>query len=378
VATAVNGQPTAPEKDSYLVLEDLLIRDNFLVGSQSGVRLDGYTFHYDETRIVGNAIRTGSDAGIILTGRVISGGGVTVADNQVDVSGDGIQVGTSDTRVCNNDITAGTTQRRGNGITLVTGVDPSGIAGCQVIGNRIASATGAGISVQTHVLAALIKQNFIENTGDGGIVMDRTSRADVLSIANNQLHNIGVQPNTELPLAGIQLYRVAQAEVTSNTLNQVATGPQPVRLMAGILVMASAVVRIAGNQIIGVGPPEVFRGQGFGILVQNTFDQVEIVENLVRRGPGQSNERFSMSWYALGVQGASKEPLEGPSMAFVPLQGTDMVGYFGDQFVQLSGRAENLLVRGNRFESAGAVPAVRIFVQGSCVFTDNQCVREAG
>jgi hypothetical protein len=363
----------------YLLLEDLLIRDNYFGCGQSGVQLDGFTSHYFGTWIAKNHLFTGSGGGIVLTGQIVPGGSLDVEDNSVASSGDAIQVGTSNTRIANNTLTAGTAQVRGNGIALVAGLDPSGLANCQVIGNRIESATGSGICLQTHVLSAFIKQNFIQNTGAGGIVMEPSSSADELSIANNQLQAIGVQPDAKLPLAGIQLFQVAQAEVASNTLTQVAINPQQSSpLLVGILVMASAIVRIAGNRIIGVGPPDVFAGQGYGILVQNTFDQLDIVENLVWRGQGTVSDRFGMTWFALGVAGVSKQAVVGPSLAFVPQEGRDMVGYFGDQLVQLAGRAENLLVRGNRFEAVGRVQAVRTLVQGSCVFTENYCARQAG
>jgi hypothetical protein len=366
----------AQGEDAYLWVDALLVRDNILSGSLAGVRLDGFTTHYDGTWIVKNIIDSYSDAGIILTGAVNRDSGVDVKDNYLSGSGDGIRVGTSATRLSNNDVTSAGGKTPSDGIVLAAGLESPGLARCQVIGNRIGPVSGTGISLRTHVVSAVIARNDIESTGDGGIVMEDTSRADELNISDNRLQNLGVKPSNQLPLAGIQIFRAAQAMVASNLISTIATVQPPNPQLAGILVVASSVVRIAGNEIVGVGPPESFPGAGYGIRVRTTFDQLEVVENLVRRGLGKSEERFRTTWYAVLIEGAVGDTFREPSLALIPLEGDNTVGYFGLQFLQLGPGGENLSVRGNRFESAGSTPAVRVNVRGSCVFTENQCVRE--
>jgi hypothetical protein len=366
----------AQGEEAYLVVADLLIRDNFLANSLAGLRLDGFTIHSDGTWILENIFAGFSDAGIILTGFVNPDSGVDVEDNHLSGSGDGIRVGTSDTRLSNNDVTSAGGKTPGNGIVLAAGVESPGLARCQVLGNRIGPVSGTGISLRTHVVSAVIAQNDIESTGDGGIVMEDTSRADELNISDNRLKNLGVKPSNQLPLAGIQIFQAAQAVVACNVISSIATGQPPNRQLAGILVVASSVVRIAGNEIIGVGPPESYPGTGYGIRVRTTFDHLEVVENLVRRGQGKSVERFRTAWYAVLIEGAVGDTFQEPSLALIPLEGNNTVGYFGLQFLQLGPGGENLSVRGNRFESAGSTPAVQVNVRGSCVFTENQCVRE--
>jgi hypothetical protein len=380
-------QREAPVKlPPYLLVVDLTVQDNLFACNRTAVRLDGFTIHSDQTRIAGNVITTAVAAGLILTGAVIAGASVDLEGNQVAAGTDGIRCGTGDTRVCNNDVGPGATQPGGNGIVLTTGLDRSGLARCQVLGNRIRGVSGHGISIQTHVVSAIIKQNCLEELGGGGIVMEDSSSADVLSIANNQMLHVGIQPGKgDRPVAGVQLLQAVQVEVASNTLRGVCTTPTGVGLRVGILVVApvtsadtsgaASTVRIAGNLVTDVGAPAGFDGTGYGIGVLGPFDQLEVVENVVRRASGPTPKQSSSRWMALVVQPITDDALQMPGVAFLNMD-TAMVGFFGRRFLRLRLGQENVAVRGNRLQAYGRMPAVSIQVRGSTLFTDNHCVLE--
>jgi hypothetical protein len=377
----------------YLLLAGLDVVQNFFSCYQWGVRLDGFTYHYGATRIAGNVVATGADAGIVVTGQVVDEARLDVADNEIRAAGDAVRVGTSNARVNNNDVGPAGAPPGGAGVVLAAGLDPSGIARCQVIGNRIRGVTGNGVSVRAHVVSAMIKQNFIDGVGGGGIVMEDSASADVLSIANNEILNVGALAGTQLPLAGIQVFRAVRVEVASNSVRGVGVAADGPALRAGILVLASGgatapsagaaaprpAVRIAGNLVTDVGPPLAFdKGSGYGIRVVASFDRLEVVENVVRRSEGPPQPRSLTQWTALAIAGAaSTTALVGPAMAFVPQEGHNAVGFFGGRFLQLPPGIETLAVRGNRLDAYGMAPGADIVVLGSCVFAENQCQLES-
>ena len=79
---------------------------------------------------------------------------------------------------------------------------------------------GNGIHIVNAIVrSAMIKNNFIEAVGAGGIVMDDDSTADHLTIENNQVLNVAPLVNdANIPIAGVRVVRAVHGDVSSNII----------------------------------------------------------------------------------------------------------------------------------------------------------------
>jgi hypothetical protein len=352
----------------------LSVQDNFLRCEKKGISLEGFSLHLGETRLSGNFIGGCSQGGIVVKGFVYSevfSSGLNIEGNQISVRGNGIVIGTDGTRICNNNLSASGSGKGGHGILLARGHNPSGIDRCQVLSNRITGVAGHGIALHAKVRSAMIKQNVIEAVGNGGIVMEEGSSAEVLNIENNQILNIASK--VEHSVVGIRLLKTDQAEVASNTIRGVGRGPTQKSPCWGIQVVASSSVRIAGNEVVDIGPPE-FVKESAGIEVLASFDRVDVVDNLIRRSQQPPKEPGTSSWFALRIRESKADfTVVDENIGYVAVE-TLIFGFFGKYFYVLPRGREVAAVRGNLLETYGNVPGVVITGDGASVFNDNRCL----
>jgi Family of unknown function (DUF6519)/Right handed beta helix region len=400
--------PAASTPSPYLITYDFIAERNLMVCLGRGIGLTGsFAFHVGETRLAENSIYGCLDIGILARSRVLSeinetltlASRLDIKSNILQTLGHGIVVTTDETRICDNDIaTIRFRQVRG----LVGGVESVGIGvasenkdaieRCQILGNRVLSVPGHGIYLEGNIASAMIKQNFVSKVGGSGIFMEGFSRAQHLSIENNQLLNIAPQTNIRgQSVMGIGLVGTAHAEVVGNTIIGVGAAAVQNLLRAGIAVAASASVRIAGNEIADIGP-EQFIEDSVGINIISPFTRVDVVDNVVRRNqnPRTGTQTSTVQWYALRIRELPKgatpfveaftTPVVGRSASvtseavFVP--GELIFVFLAPNKIFTLPRGEEIVsTRGNLLESYfSRVPVVELTGNGANLFSDNRCL----
>ena len=413
------------EGGSPLLTAELYIEDNLLFCRRRGISLTGFSLHTGETRLAGNSINGCSEAGIAALGWILPGSGLDVTGNELRATGHGIVLGVDGARVHDNDISDPDGDSSGDGIVLATGLNQDGIDHCQIVGNRVLGMAGRGISVNTIVTSVMIKQNVIEGVGAGGIEVSPSGKVANLSIENNQLLNIAPKANNRgEAVFGIFLAGADQVEIASNTIRGVGMVAVENAFRGGIRIAAANSVRIVGNEVLDIGPPQ-FIGYSAGIDVMGSFDRADIVDNVVRRHSKPPDKPDSSNWYALLIRSDAKV-LENNKLVFTGgmLMATKNLGnsssvvstnptnpiasattegsmfdlehtnyvyavnsttaiiwtrigalFIAEDIARLLPRGQGIMgIRGNLFEAYGRVQAAIIVGDGAFDFSGNRCI----
>ncbi len=353
----------------------LTIEDNMLLCSRRGVSFVGVSLHALETRIAGNFINDSAQGGIVATGFVLAGSSLDVHGNELRAGGRGIVIGTSGTRVSANSISFSDQGTGNDAIVLTTGMDTTGIDQCHVIANRVTNAAGIGIVMETIVKSAMIKNNFIDGAVGGGIVMGDKSSAQVITVENNRIANIRPRPDNEIvPVVGVRLFDAARGEVVNNTISGVGL-QAPTHRCVGVQLAASSEVRVAGNEIVDIGPAEGSAQTSAGVESIGVFEELDVSGNTVRRSAAVSQTIDSAEWYAVLISGAQAAPprLRGITTFFAARSNMAFLLSPGRLVARAAGR-ESVTLRNNRFEAYGVAEAVMIAVTGACAISDNRCL----
>jgi len=133
-------------------------------------------------------------------------------------------------------------------------------------------------------------------------------------------------------------------------------------------------VRLAGNDVGDIGPAEGGAQTSAGIEVIGTFDQLDVVNNHVRRSRSVSQVVDNADWYAVLINGARAQPprLRGLNTFFAARTNTAFLLSANRILAQLLGR-EWVSLQGNFLEAYGVGATVRAAVGGACTFNDNRC-----
>jgi hypothetical protein len=359
------------DRQAYLLTAGLAVSDNAMRCSDAGVRAVGQAFHYAETRITGNYIVGGTEAGILMAGAVLSKSCLNISGNTLDVAGTGVMVATDATRVNDNDI-IGRSHREAEGILVADG--PGGvIEGLQVTGNRISGFNGSGILLSASIASGTIKQNAITRT-ESGIVMDGGASAKHLVIENNQLSQIALASNDpDTSAAGIRVLGARIVEVVANVVTDVGREAVQSKITrTGIQAVGCGVVRISGNRIVGIGPTQAFLGPSTGIEVLPPFLDVEISDNVVQRTAG--GKPGLGEWSALVVAAPTSGLLQVGKQTHYAIAKNHVAIIGRGKVTTVPKSIGQLSVRGNRFGAvATRQPIVLIESAGPCLVAENQC-----
>jgi hypothetical protein len=385
VATAAGGKATtkaaaAAALDVALLTADLVVQDNTFECTLRGISFDAVSLHGFQTRLAGNLIVGCSQAGIVMLGWVVPGSGLDVRENQINVTGSGIVIGTDDARIEGNNIAALTAGQGGNGIVLTLGFDKTGLDRCQVLGNRILGLAGNGIHILGGIIrSAMIKNNFIEAVGGGGIVMDNKSRAVQLTVENNQLLNLAPLANdANTAVIALCVVNTTRAEIISNVISGagIAAAKSPGR--AGIQLVNLGSARVEGNEVVNIGPPDVFAGDTVGIESLGAFSRLDIANNTVRRSLSPPTNPGTSSWFAVRVGSlpAGSFVAVSAGLAFVAV-GDLVYAFIGGTLAALPRGKEIIGVQANLLESYGAAPTVSVIANGTFTFSTNRCLLTA-
>jgi hypothetical protein len=392
-------EPSEEKTPQWLLTAVLRIDDNLFWCRGSAVTLAGAVAHAYETRMTGNQVIGSHDVGLAAEGFALPGASVRLCSNDLDVHGPGIRCTIDGAWIEGNKLRAtpeGDRALAGAGIELVTGLDKSGSDPCQLLANQIGGFPIAGIRIAAPAQSLLIQQNLIAQCGSG-IVMVDTARAASLSIEKNQLRDIGLRADASDTgmTVGIGILRTEAVTVAGNVLRRigqnVADGKQ---LIAGIATFSVQRLRIDGNDILEVGPPDNFGGVVAGISVRAPYLQASISHNHVERDVPPSQQPSDILWMALQID----EPLPGGTLAsrvarFTALRVDDsrILVLSGNQAwvdtvpagVDTSGAAvsppgASASVIGNVLNARGRAPAVDIKASGELLFSDNRCEQRSG
>ena len=371
--TQAAGAVLAAQAAPLLTLS-LSIEDNMLLCSRRGVSFVGVSLHVLETRLAGNFLNGCSQGGIVALGFVPTGSSLAIHDNDLAASGPGIVVGTSGARITANSISGSNQKTGGDGIVLAAGLDKTGIDQCHVIGNRISSIAGIGVSAEVIVKSAMIKNNFIDGAVFGAIVMEEKSSAAFISVENNQISNIGPRANDDqASVIGIRLVDTKRGEIAGNAISGIGSQAANQRCI-GIQLLASASLRVAGNDIVDIGPPQGNAQTSAGIECIGTFDQLDVVSNHVRRS-ASAGQVDNAEWHGVLISGAQMAPpgLKGISAWFAVKTNINFL-LFANRILAASLGAETLSLHGNVLNAYGVGAALRAVLNGPCTFNDNRSV----
>ena len=369
-AGAANAQ-----KRVYLATAVLRIEDNALWCQRRAVALDGLCFHLAETRLRGNNVLGCSQTAVSLTGAVAPGFAADIGHNTLWVSGDAIVAGVDGTRIEANEISRLGGGAGRDGIVLAPGLDATGIDRCQVFDNRIFGPSGAGIAVRTRIRSAMIKGNIIERTGEG-IVFEDKGTADAIAVENNQLIDIAPAANSaDAAPAGVRVINARSATIAGNTVRGLALQAVQAFARVGLQAVGCAQVRVAGNEVVDIGPVQDFAASAAGIEIVRPYDRVDVNDNIVRRHAVASTAPGKAAWRALAIHAPQEAPFRRLSQKVTTIRIDDahhlvLTGLWA--FVLASG-GEAAAVRGNLLEARGGESVALLAGRGDCLFADNHC-----
>ena len=330
-----------------------------------------------------------SIAAIRVMGTVADGAPLNIRSNTIQTNGDGIVVAADNARITDNDITAVNPGRGGNGIVLTEASgNEGGIDRCQVLGNRITPLGGAGIFItNTHLRSAMIKQNIIDSVSGGGITMDAESSADDLTMENNQVRNVAsTNTGTGETLTAIRILNTQNAVVVGNTIDGVAVEAIGDPSRAGIQVVASRSIRIAGNELVHIGPAETggpgvvqIGGTATGIDLFAPFDHTDVTHNTVKRSRTRPNNPDPCSWFAVRIRPVVNQFPFTDRFTLLPADDAGNILHVTVARLFILPRGQEITaIRGNLLESHDSTASLVSVGQGTCVFTDNRCVTSFG
>jgi hypothetical protein len=162
--------------------------------------------------------------------------------------------------------------------------------------------------------------------------------------------------------------------VVNNTISSVGL-QAPTHRCVGVQLAASSEVRVAGNEIVDIGPPEGSAQTSAGVESIGVFEELDVSGNTVRRSAAPSQAVDSAEWYAVLISGAQAAAprLRGVTTFFAARSNTAFLFSPGRLVARAPGR-ESVALRNNRFDAYGVAEAVMIAVTGACAISDNRCL----
>jgi Family of unknown function (DUF6519)/Right handed beta helix region len=352
----------------------LKIEDNFALAFDRGIDLGGASAYLYECRVSGNDVIAPAEVAIRATGAVAPGGSLDVVGNKLATHGTGIAVG-ADALVDANTIGTWGEGRGTDGIVVDIGAFAVQPGHVRITGNRVNQRAGVGIALRTGVRTFMVKQNILDGVGHG-IMIEAKGQADRIAVENNEVYGVGIQGDSLGFGAGISVNHALSAAIVGNTVAGV--GNQFVQAeLAGIVVVATDDVRIAGNVVEEFGPVEGGVVGAVGIAVGAPFEQASVSDNAVQYRRGQPAPPDGQ-WIAILIQsaGAVKTRVAN-TITTVPLADGAVI-LSGNWAFAAASRAEHAGVASNMLAGGAPLPAGLVRVSGDVVADANQCTYAAG
>lgn len=384
---------TVNQRATFMLSALLRIEDNVMWCERQAISLAGLSAHLMATRITGNEILGCQQGALELLGLAAPGASMQVRANSLNVSGPGIAAGVDGLWICDNRMSASTQTANkplsGAGIHLRSGLDPNGANECQLLSNQITGFEDAGILIESPVRELIVKLNIIQRCGNG-IVSQGDAKGASVSIENNHLSDIGTTRDSAREVLGIAVLNAESATVAGNTVRRVGLQAKQAGLRAGIASAAVQRLRVAGNDVMDIGPPGNFDG-GFavGLMLRPPHAQASVGDNQVDRESVpqfQGGGRFIALWAdepdgkrlvsRIGVLSTLRVDANTTLTlgAGRPIVGRTPAGASTDPVGATAlPRGSNVSILGNAFGARGELPAVQILASGDCQFANNRC-----
>lgn len=375
---------TVVPRPQMLMSAALRIENNVLWCEQQAISLTGRVIHTMATRITGNEILGSRLGAITALGLCGPGASMHISSNSLNVSGPGITAAVDGLWIEGNKLVStpqhANRQPNGAGITLRTGLDPSGADQCQILSNQISGFAGAAIAIQSPTRELIVKLNIIERCGNGIISEDEAKSASV-SIENNHISDIdGADDAPTGFVVGIGVLRADAATVAGNTIRRIGQKAVRAPLLAGIAAASVQRLRVSGNDISEVAPADGYVGVAAGVMLLAPYAQAEVTLNHVDRdAQPSSQESGSLSqWYALLVSQLRGERSRISDYAAVRVDERRTLVFgvkrpFIITAAAVTDVAGSASVLGNVLAARGGTPAVEVEASGDCLFNDNRC-----
>lgn len=396
VGVLANDPGSAGKAESVMLSALLRIEDNAMWCQRQAVSLAGLSAHLMSTRISGNEILGCRQGALTMLGLAAPGASMQVRGNSINVSGPGVTAGVDGLWIVDNELLGAPPSERsaldGAGIHLQTGLDPTGADQCQVLANQI-SGFGDAVLIESPVASLIVKLNIVQHCANG-IVSQGEAKGGSVAIENNDLTDIGAaRAAGAAEVFGIAVLRAESAAIVGNTLRRVGLLATQGLLLVGVGASAVQRLRVAGNDVMDIGPPANFNDAGFavGVLVRSPFAQVEVSHNQVDRESAPLNDgggRFLALW--IDEPGPNQQSSKIGALTTIRVDaGTTLTLGAGRAIINRTGsidvtgaeivRGANASVLGNGLRARGTAPAVRVTAAGDCLFSDNRCeLRGAG
>jgi hypothetical protein len=367
------GVPAGDGPDVYAAF--LRIDDNYVAAQSRGIDLGGRSAYAWACRVERNEVSSAGGDAIVATGIVAPGATLDVCRNKLFAGGAGIVVGADATVDANavNRPTGSDAPPGGDGIVVGAGGFTATPGHVRITGNRVHDRGGTAIVLRTPVATWMVKQNVVANVG-GGIAVEGQGAAERVAVENNQVLDVTQTAFVGDVSAsiGILVLKAVSAAIVGNTVARVGIDAQNALLRLGIGVAAVEDVRVAGNEVDAVGPPDGFVGTAAGIMVLGPFENASVSDNRARFDADQPFPKQG-AWVAIAVDaaGAASNSFEGGAAA-VPVGNRTVV--VGRAFaVAAPARAGHAGVHANVATGGGGSATCRVRVAGDVVADGNQC-----
>ena len=365
-----------------LTLRGLRVEDNALHCAASGIKLllapESLTSgSQGPLQVLRNDISQCAQVGVEVTGAGVADVGLEVAGNRLAVAGSGIAAGLTGVRITGNDI-AHAGEASAAKLTFGIVLTPAHAAGLppgdgHLTANRIQGFSSAGILVQAALGRLQIKQNQIGHCG-AGIEVGGSAAAELLSIENNQLSDIGTGAG-QARVVGIGVAGVYAVTVAANAVVRLgAEATAANTAISAIQVQGSGPTAITGNELSEIGPKDAFFGTATGILVQAPAGAVSIEGNRIRRD-AQAHAADASLWFGIVV--FAQVQAAGAAIMAVPQTLQRFVGAASAAPGPAPGPSATASVRGNVVAARGGAHAVAVMTSPTCEFSGNQCTHTA-
>ena len=352
----------------------LKIEDNFALAFDRGIDLGGASAYLYECRVSGNDVIAPAEVAIRATGAVAPGGSLDVVGNKLATRGTGIAVG-ADALVDANTINTWGEGRGTEGIVVDIGAFAVQPGHVRITGNRVNQRAGVGIALRTGVRTFMVKQNILDGVGHG-IMIQAKGEADRVAVENNEVFGVGIQGDSLGFGAGISVNHALSAAIVGNTVAGV--GNQFVQAeLAGIVVVATEDIRVAGNVVEEFGPAQGGAVGAVGIVVGAPFEQASVSDNAVQYRRGQPAPPDGQ-WIAVLIQSAGLVKARvANTISTLPLEDGAVV-LSGNWAFAAASRAEHAGLASNMLVGGAPLPAALVRVSGDVVVDANQCTYAAG
>jgi hypothetical protein len=169
------------------------------------------------------------------------------------------------------------------------------------------------------------------------------------------------------------------ADIVGNTVRGLGVAAVQALARVGIQVIACTEVRVAGNQLVDIGPPGEFVKQTTGIEIVRPYERADVNDNIVRRHSSFNAAATPAQWFAISIHAPDQGRFQRLSrgLTTIALDNASHLMMSGAWAFTAALGAEMVAVRGNLAEAHSTLPLILIAGRGDCTLTDNRCLRHS-